>query len=53
MSQPPAAAIGLGVILYGAAVSHASLREPKTVAANLFLLVLCAFVVAGRIAALS
>jgi DoxX-like family len=48
----PVAAIGLGVVMYGAAVSHASLREPKQVAANLAILVLCAFVAAGRLAAL-
>lgn len=48
----PVAAIGLGVVMYGAAVSHASLREPKQVAANLAILVVCAFVAAGRIAAL-
>ncbi len=48
----PAAAIGLGVVMYGAAVSHASLREPRTVAANLAILVVCAFVAAGRLAAL-
>ncbi len=48
----PAAAIGLGLVMYGAAVSHASLREPRTVAANLALLILCAFVAAGRLAAL-
>lgn len=48
----PVAALGLVAIMYGAAVSHASLREPKPVAANLLLLLLCVFVAAGRITAL-
>jgi uncharacterized membrane protein YphA (DoxX/SURF4 family) len=48
----PIAAICLGVVMIGAAISHASLREPRQVAANLFILVLCAFVAAGRLAAL-
>jgi uncharacterized membrane protein YphA (DoxX/SURF4 family) len=48
----PAAAIGLGLVMMGAAVSHASLREPLAVAANTVLLALCAFVAAGRLAAL-
>ena len=48
----PVAALGLVAIMYGAAVSHASLREPKPVAANLILLLLCVFVAASRIAAL-
>jgi hypothetical protein len=46
------AAICLGIVMYGAAISHASLREPRPVAANLTILLLCAFVAAGRLAAL-
>lgn len=48
----PAAALGLCVVMAGAAVSHASLREPKQVAVNLALLGLAAFVAAGRLAQL-
>jgi CBS-domain-containing membrane protein len=48
----PAAAIGLGVVMMGAAVSHASLKEPRPVAFNVVLLAICAFVAAGRLAAL-
>ncbi len=44
----PLAALGLGVVMTGAAISHASLREPKPVAANLALLWLIAFTVAVR-----
>jgi uncharacterized membrane protein YphA (DoxX/SURF4 family) len=48
----PAAAIGLGIVMMGAAVSHASLKEPRPVAFNVVLLAMCAFVAAGRLAAL-
>lgn len=48
----PLAAIGLGIVMWGAAVSHASLREPRQVGANIGLLVVCAFVTAGRLAQL-
>ncbi|WP_109472311.1 DoxX family protein [Ornithinimicrobium cavernae] len=48
----PLAAVGLIVVMCGAAVSHASLREPKAVAENLALLLTAAFVAAGRFAAL-
>jgi uncharacterized membrane protein YphA (DoxX/SURF4 family) len=48
----PAAAFGLCVVMAGAAVSHASLREPKQVALNLVLLGLAGFVAAGRMAQL-
>ena len=48
----PAAAVGLVLVMCGAAVSHASLREPKQVAGNMVLLLLCGFVAASRIAAL-
>lgn len=45
------AAIGLGLVMMGAAVAHASLKEPRPVAANVVLLALCAFVAAVRFAA--
>jgi hypothetical protein len=48
----PAAAIGLGIVMMGAAVSHASLKEPRPVACNVVLLAICAFVASGRLAAL-
>lgn len=48
----PMAAIGLGIVMCGAQISHASLREPKSVAINLALLIPCAFVAAGRLAQL-
>jgi uncharacterized membrane protein YphA (DoxX/SURF4 family) len=48
----PVAAMGLMVVMWGAAISHASLREPRQVAANIGLLVLCGVVAAGRLAQL-
>nr|WP_222132460.1 DoxX family protein [Pseudonocardia sp. C8] len=48
----PAAAVGLCVVMAGAAISHASLGEPKQVAVNLGLLGVAAFVAAGRLAQL-
>ena len=48
----PAAALGLCLVMAGAAVSHASLREPRQVAVNLVLLGLAGFVAAARIAQL-
>ncbi|GAA1551852.1 DoxX family protein [Kribbella hippodromi] len=48
----PLAAVGLSVVMVGAATSHASLREPRPVAANAVLLALAAFVAAARFAAL-
>ena len=49
----PAAAVGLGIVMMGAATSHASLKEPGPVAANVLLLSACAFVAAERFAALN
>ena len=46
----PLAAIGLGLIMVGAARAHARLHEPKNVATNLVLLALCLFVAVGRLA---
>jgi len=48
----PLAAVGLTLVMIGAATSHASLREPKSVAANVTLLALAAFVAAARFASL-
>lgn len=45
----PLAAIGLGVVMSGAAISHASLREPRAVAINLVALWLLAFLAAVRL----
>jgi uncharacterized membrane protein YphA (DoxX/SURF4 family) len=48
----PLAALGLVGVMIGAATSHASLREPRSVAANTTLLALAAFVAAARFATL-
>ena len=48
----PLAAVGLTIVMIGAATSHASLREPKPVAANVTLLA-SPFVAASRFAALA
>jgi uncharacterized membrane protein YphA (DoxX/SURF4 family) len=48
----PLAALGLVLVMCGAAVSHASLREPRNVAINLALLLTACFVAAGRLAQL-
>ncbi|HXA59931.1 MAG TPA: DoxX family protein [Streptosporangiaceae bacterium] len=56
----PAAAVGLSLVMIGAAASHSrllradlaagrGLREAQNVAANLVLLALCVFVTAGRL----
>ena len=44
----PLAAIGLAIIMVLAAVVHARLNEPRNVATNIFLLILCVFVAWGR-----
>lgn len=44
----PVAALGLGAVMTGAAISHASLREPRAVAINLTLIWLIAFLAAAR-----
>lgn len=46
----PLAALGLAVVMVGAGVVHARLREPRTVAANAAILVVCLLVAAGRLA---
>ncbi|MQA01213.1 MAG: DoxX family protein [Streptosporangiales bacterium] len=48
----PVAALGLVAVMSGAAVSHASLGEPRPVAVNLALLLAAGFVAAGRFAQL-
>jgi uncharacterized membrane protein YphA (DoxX/SURF4 family) len=48
----PLAAVGLCLVMVGAAVSHARLREPLTVAANTLLFALALTVALGRFAAL-
>jgi DoxX-like protein len=48
----PTAAIGLGIVMMGAATAHASLKEPRPVAINTLILATCAFVAAQRLAAL-
>ena len=45
----PAAASAFVLLMVGAALSHRSLREYPQVALNLGLLVLCAFVLIGRV----
>lgn len=42
------AASGLGIIMIGAAFTHAKLHEPRNVAINIFLLSVCVAVAIGR-----
>jgi uncharacterized membrane protein YphA (DoxX/SURF4 family) len=42
----PLAALGLVIVMWGAAVSHASLREAGTVGLNIGILLLCALLAA-------
>ncbi|WP_328998717.1 DoxX family protein [Kribbella sp. NBC_00709] len=49
----PLAAVGLVIVMIGAATSHSSLREPRNTAANTILLALAAFVAAARFASLT
>jgi hypothetical protein len=48
----PVAAVGLGGVMYGASISHAALGEPKQTSLVVGILVICAFVAAGRFAQL-
>ena len=48
----PLAAIGLGVVMIGAATIHMRLKEPLTALGNLLILALCVFVAVGRFALL-
>lgn len=45
----PLAALGLAVVMVGAAVSHTRLREPRNVATNAVLFTLCLVVAIGRL----
>jgi hypothetical protein len=45
----PAAAVGLALVMVGAAAAHTKLREPRAVAANAVLLTACLFVAVTRI----
>ncbi|MGH3794581.1 MAG: DoxX family protein [Pseudonocardiaceae bacterium] len=46
----PLAALGLAVVMVGAAAAHARLREPRTVAVNAVILLVCLAVAVGRFA---
>ena len=48
----PAAAVGLGIVMIGAATIHLRLGEPRTAMANIGILALCAFIALGRAAQL-
>jgi uncharacterized membrane protein YphA (DoxX/SURF4 family) len=48
----PAAALGLAIVMIGAAASHASLREPVQAAGNAVILAICIFVATVRFTAL-
>lgn len=48
----PLAALGLAVVMVGAAVAHTRLQEPRTAAVNVAILLLCVAVAAGRLAGL-
>ena len=45
----PVAAVGLGIIMVGAAVAHTRLREPRNVAGNAVLFLLALTVASGRL----
>jgi hypothetical protein len=45
----PLAAIGLALVMIGAAVAHTRLSEPRNVAVNAVLLAICVFVAVGRL----
>ncbi|MFD0201947.1 MULTISPECIES: DoxX family protein [Saccharothrix] len=47
----PIAAVGLGLVMVGAAYFHARLREPRAVAVNVLLLAVAVFVAVGRFGA--
>jgi uncharacterized membrane protein YphA (DoxX/SURF4 family) len=46
----PLAALGLAVVMVGAAVAHTRLQEAPTAAVNVAILLLCVAVAAGRLA---
>jgi hypothetical protein len=45
----PLAAIGLALVMIGAAVAHTRLSEPRNVAVNAVLFAICVFVAVGRL----
>jgi uncharacterized membrane protein YphA (DoxX/SURF4 family) len=45
----PIAALGLVVVMFGATVSHLSLREPLQAGATALFLLMCLFVAVGRL----
>ena len=49
----PAAAIGLAVVMVGAAVAHTKLREPLPVTANVLIFAACVWVAVSRIGMLA
>jgi hypothetical protein len=49
----PAAAVGLCLVMVGAAAAHTKLREPASVAANAVLFAACLFVAVARAAMLA
>lgn len=48
----PLAAVGLAVVMVGAAIAHARLREPRNIVVNVVLFGICLFVAAARFAEL-
>jgi hypothetical protein len=46
----PLAALGLAVVMIGAGIAHARLHEPRTVAVNGVILLVCVVVTVGRFA---
>lgn len=46
----PLAALGLALVMVGAAVAHTRIGEPRTAAVNVLIMLLCLVVAAGRIA---
>lgn len=48
----PLAAVGLAIVMVGAAIAHTRLHEPRNVAINAVLFVICLAVAAGRFASL-
>jgi hypothetical protein len=49
----PLAAVGLGIVMIGAATIHLRLKEPRTALGNVAILALCVFIAAGRLAQLT
>jgi len=49
----PLAAVGLSIVMIGAAITHLRLKEPGTALLNLVILALCVIIMIGRFAALA